>query len=400
MKDSYPIVILKAGREFPLLAGHPWIFSQGVERAEPAGSGNVVEIRSHEGKCLGIGTYHPGNTIRIRVLSRKIESIDTDFFIQRFSKLYPQKKKFLPQDTDGFRLVHADADSLPGLIVDLYGGVAVFQIHTAGMEAFREYIIEALSCLAGVKAIVERSDVEARKQEGLNLIMPKVHKGNVPGLVHFREQGLEMLADVVEGQKTGFFLDQREARILVRRVAQGRRVWNLFSYTGAFGLAAAAGGAGEIHNVDCSSRALEISKQMFQINRISLDPDRFFFHEADVFDYLQNFQRGKSFLGPNLLICDPPAFAKSQKHLEKAREAYLQLNTLCLSLLHSGDLFLSSSCSGRISQEDFLTILRMSAGRAGKNCRILSILGQAFDHTRLIAFPEGTYLKTVLLEVC
>jgi 23S rRNA (cytosine1962-C5)-methyltransferase len=197
---SYPVVVLKAGREIPLLAGHPWIFSRGIERAEQTQPGSIVEVRSWKGDFFGLGTYHPSTTIRIRLLTRNLEPIDTEFFFERFIRLRSEKERFLPPHTDGFRLVHADGDGLPGLIVDVYGEVAVFQIHTAGMEPFRELVVEALFRLPGIGAVVERSDVEARRAEGLSILNTRVHRGNIDGPVPFREAGLALLADVRKGR--------------------------------------------------------------------------------------------------------------------------------------------------------------------------------------------------------
>jgi len=395
---SYPVVVLKAGREIPLLAGHPWVFSRGIEQAEITQPGAIVEVRSWKGDFLGLGTYHPSNTIRIRLLTRNLELIDTEFFFERFIRLRSEKERFLPPHTDGFRLVHADADGLPGLIVDVYGEVAVFQIHTAGIEPFRELVAEALSRLPKIRAVVERSDVEARKAEGLSILNPAVHRGNIDGPVPFQEAGLTLLSDVLEGQKTGFFLDQREARDLVRETACNRKVWNLFSYTCSFGMAALKGGACEVVNVDSSRSALELGEHIFRQNGVDLQTRKVSLKEADVFTFLEEAGREPK-TDISYIICDPPAFAKTRANLEAARKAYLRLNTLCFRQLQQGGLFLTSSCSGMLGLEDFLSILRIAAGHAGKQARILRILGQAADHTRNLAFPEGSYLKTVLLEV-
>lgn len=425
MHSAHPIVTLAPNRETPLLAGHPWVFSNGVKSAPSIPAGSLVEVQSSKGQFIGIGTFHPANTIRVRILTRTRESIGKDFFKERFLSLWDRKVRFLPPETDGFRLVHADADQLPGLIVDLYAHTAVFQIHTAGMEPFRDSIVQALSEVPGIQSIVERSDVEARKAERLPLLAPVVHRGTVEGPVKFREQGMVMLADVMEGQKTGFFLDQREARSMVRETARGRKVINLFSYSCAFGIAASIGEAVEVVNVDSSGSALRLGAETYRANGIDPEQERIFFQQADVFEYLEeeiekkevgssrrtspsaetasakhlDVSPASSLSLPLYLICDPPAFAKSRNSLEAAKKAYVRLNTLCFQLLKAGDLFLTSSCSGMLSLEEFLTLLRLSAGRAGREARILSILGQASDHTRILAFPEGVYLKTVLLEV-
>ncbi|MCX7786774.1 MAG: class I SAM-dependent rRNA methyltransferase [Spirochaetes bacterium] len=409
MEANYPIVTVAPSREVPLLAGHPWVFSQGVKNAPPLPAGSLVEVRSSNDQFLGIGTYHPANTIRVRILTRIREPIGKDFFKRRFHSLWERKKYHLPPQTDGFRLVHADADQVPGLIVDVYADTAVFQIHTAGIEPFRDSIIQALMELPGIRSIVERSDVEARKAERLPLLPPVVHQGIVKEPVKFRENGMVMLADVIGGQKTGFFLDQREARQVVWETSKGRKVVNLFSYSCAFGVAAWLGGAMEVVNVDSSGIALRLGTETCIANGIDPTKERMYFHQGDVFEYLEkgiggmvsssSTQSSLVSRPPLYLICDPPAFAKSRASLEAAKKAYVRLNTLCFQILQAGDLFLTSSCSGMLNQEEFLNLLRLSAGRAGKEARILRVLGQASDHTRTLAFPEGVYLKTVLLEV-
>jgi 23S rRNA (cytosine1962-C5)-methyltransferase len=362
-------------------------------------------VVSFRGEFLGLGTFHPANTIRVRMLSRERERVDGEFFRRRFSRLLAEKKRWLPADTDGFRLVHADADYLPGLVVDLYAGAAVFQIHTAGMEAWRETIAEVLHDPAGpvgAARVVERSDVEARRQEGLKPRPAEAHYGEAAGPAAFREGGLLMYADVCEGQKTGFFLDQRDARDLVRGLAAGRPVVNLFSYSCSFGLAALKGGAREVLNVDVSEAALALGRRIFSENGYAEDihSGRVRFEAADVFEYLEaKKEELRAFLAGGLLVCDPPAFAKSASQLEQAKKAYGGLARLCFGLLEPGAVFVTSSCSGSLRPEEFTAILRLAAGRAGRKARVLASFGQPFDHTTLLAFPEGPYLKNCVVEV-
>ena len=399
--SSLPVLRLKPGREMPVLAGHPWIFSKGIESAESVKAGSLVEVRSRDGAFLGVGTFHPANTIRVRMLSGRRERIDAEFFARRFAEFKRLKRDRLPPETDGYRLVHSDADRLPGLVVDVFADVAVFQIHTAGMEPFRTEIVEALQAALAPVAIVERSDVEARKQERLGRPEPAVRFGKVDDAVPFLEHGMKLRADVLQGQKTGFFLDQRDARHLVRGLAEGRPVLNLFSYTAAFGLAAAFGGARTVANVDVSAKALDLGRRIFAEN--GFDPEAsgtYRFEEADIFDFFaaEGASLGKAF-GEGLIVCDPPAFAKSFDRLDQAKKAYLRLNRACLEALGPGGLLLTCSCSGMLSQDDFLEILRIAAGQAGRFVRILGVYGQPFDHTQLLAFPEGRYLKVLALEV-
>jgi len=403
MSVKYPCLRLAPGREFPLLAGHPWVFGGGVLSSEGCRAGDVVEVLSTAGDFLGLGTFHPANTIRVRMLSRERQTIDADFFSRRFGRLYAEKTRRLPPATDGLRLCHGDADFLPGLVVDLYDKTAVFQIHTKGMETHREAITMALSNPSGPIAadcVVERSDVEARRQEGLPRRQPEVHHGNVPELIPFRENGLLMYADVLQGQKTGFFLDQRDARSRLLTLAKGRNLVNLFSYTSSHALAAMAGGAAGAINVDTSRHALDVSQKMIAENGLACDASRVRFEAADVFKYIEAEKDAlRAFLKGGILVCDPPAFAKSASALEQAKKAYGGLNRQCFELLEPGAIFITSSCSGVLSAEDFAGLLRLAAGRAGKRARILETLSQPFDHTRLLAFPEGPYLKTCIMEI-
>lgn len=393
---QFPVAVLRPGREDPIRAGHPWIFSNALASVEKASSGTLVEIRDSRGEFIGYGSFHPANTIRIRVFTRGREPIDSSFFLSRFKSLWEEKHPLLPPETEGFRLAHADADSLPGLIVDVYGTTAVFQIHTIGMERFRREIVDSLERLPGIAAIVERSDVEARREDGLSPLQPAVRSGQVKGPVPFREAGVLFFADVLSGQKTGFFLDQREARIETARLSAGRRVCNLFSYTGGFSLAAARGGAAGIVSVDVSRRALDIAQEAFGLNGFPADSTDIRWIQRDVFEYLSG---GCLPWQPDFLICDPPAFAKKRARKEEAAAAYIRLNRECLRLLGRGGLFLTSSCSGTVTLEEFQSYIRVAAGQAGKDLSVIRTIGQPHDHTQAIAFPEGRYLKTFLCLV-
>lgn len=393
-----PCAILKPSKDIPLRAGHPWVFSNAVKKVEGApGPGDVVLVKDAKGETLGIGTWNGMNSIRIRMLSNKEEIIDAAWFAKKFKELDAWKREHLPKDTNGYRVVHAEADGIPGLIVDRYADVLVFQIHTVGMDMIRGEIIEGLKALSPA-AIVERSDVEARVREGLKTLAPTIHFGTVSEPVAFQEYGLNFLADVMHGQKTGFFLDQREARHTVGTISKGKRVLNLFGYTGAFSLHAAHGGASFVATVDISVPALEMAEQQFTQN--GFDPSnesKLLFLEADVLDLLaQETLEG----GPyDLIICDPPAFAKTDAQVEKALKAYAEVNAACLRTLSPGGILVTSSCSGRVTPEDFRNTLKIAAGRAKRDVRILDEIGQPFDHAERLAYPEGRYLKTLVLEV-
>jgi 23S rRNA (cytosine1962-C5)-methyltransferase len=390
--------ILKPGKDVPVRAGHPWVFSNAVDRVEGTpGPGDLIAVKSAKGDVLGLGTWNGMNSIRIRLLSNKEEPIDASWFGAKFKTLDAWKRSHLPEKTNGYRLVHAEADGIPGLIVDRYDDVLVFQIHTVGMERLRDEVIAGLRTF-NPTAIVERSDVEARVREGLKTLAPVVHVGEIKDAVPFLEHGFHFLADVLRGQKTGFFLDQRDARAEVGRLAKGKRVLNLFGYTGAFSVHAAKGGASFVTTVDVSVPALETAEHQFRLNKLDPDDDtKFLFLEADVLELLQEKDLEG---GPyDLIVCDPPAFAKTDSQVEKALRAYGELNEACLERLGVGGRLVTSSCSGRVSAEDFRSMLRIAAGKAGRDVRLLGFLGQPADHAERLAFPEGRYLKTAILEV-
>lgn len=404
MSSLHPFAKLKPGKQIPVNAGHPWVFSEAIE-THPIGAepGALVEIQDSTGKALGLGTWNPRTSIRIRVLTHNVSAqINADFFAKQFEAIDDWKTPHLPADTDGYRLIHAEADGIPGLIVDRYNTTYVFQIHTLGMDRFRTEIIEGLRQFASSKhadyTIVERSDVDARRMEGLTPIPAQVHHGAVNGLVAFSENGLRFLADVLNGQKTGFFLDQRLGRAAVRRLAKNKRVLNLFSYSGAFGIYALAGGASFVQHIDASHQALEIAEETTTLNSFDAENDSITsFMEADLFKLLEDETLPG---GPyEMIICDPPALSKDNAHVEQALKAYAFLNTSCLRHLPVGGILVTSSCSGRVSPEDFRSMLRIAAGRAGKQVRLLQWIGHDIDHAELLSFPEGRYLKTAVIQV-
>jgi 23S rRNA (cytosine1962-C5)-methyltransferase len=409
MSNQIPKLWLRNGRETPLLAGHPWIFSKGIETGpidesgKPVREVGLVKVYSGQKDFLGIGMYNPNTSISVRMISlhrddEKDFKVDRDFFVRKFKSLEGAKKEFLAVATTAYRLVNADADWLPGLIMDRYENIFVFQIHTAAMDKYRDLIVEALKEAFDPEAIVERSDIDSRKADGLASLPVKIHYGKVSGPVEFCENGVKFLADVLGGQKTGFFLDQRDSRKRVGELARGKRVLNLFSYTGGFGLYAALNGAAKVTTIDASEPALELAQENFRLNGIKIDDkknfDKYDFICADVFDFLSSINIGDY----DLIVCDPPAFAKSNDKIDVAKKAYTSVNRRCMDLLSSGGILVTCSCSGRITQEDFRDILRFSAGRSKKDMRVLSALTQPFDHTERVSFPEGRYLKTFVLQ--
>lgn len=409
---SLPTVILLPRKEVPILGGHPWVFSKGIStegasiplrgRNAPAPDlipGSLVTLLASDGKELGIGTYNPLTNIRVRLITRDTQqTINTAFFAKRFAELDAWKQSHLPPHTNGYRLVHAETDSLPGLIIDRYGSTFVFQLHTAGMEQFRTEIIEALKLTFTPRAIVERSDIEVRKQEGLKDMPIAVHHGDITGPVTFQENGINFYADTLHGQKTGFFLDQRDARAELGMLSVNKRILNLFCYSGAYSVYAAKNGAAQVTSIDISKPALEQAKNNFTLNHLNPnDTEKYAFEDHDIFDIVGRTQLPH---GPyDVIVCDPPALAKTEEHVQNASKAYLMLNQHCFSHLEKGGTLITSSCSGRISQEDFRDILRIAAGRAGKQAKIIKWITQPADHAESLAFTEGRYLKTAIVEV-
>ncbi|MCK9186332.1 class I SAM-dependent rRNA methyltransferase [Candidatus Gracilibacteria bacterium] len=392
--SDLPKIILKPKKDMPVVSGHPWIFSNGISKCEAKNIGEIVEVFSDGGEYVGTGCFNPNGSISVRILSRnRGEAFDSDFFEKRFRELDELKKKIIPENTNGYRLCYADSDGLPGLIVDKYDNVFVFQIHTAGMDNFREEIISALKNAFKPSAIVERSDVEIRRQEGLKVLGAVIHFGKTDNEIIFEENGIKFYVDVIGGQKTGFFLDQRDARKKLFELSKNKKVLNLFCYTGAFSLYAAKGGAIKVTSVDISKTATEYTKKNFELNKIDAGE----IVTADVFDFLstEKIKNGDF----DIIVCDPPAFAKSGGNVQKALKAYMDLNRKCLALLKKDGILFSSSCSGRVSLDDFRNTLKIAAGGAKKDVRVLSTISQATDHTDKLSFPEGRYLKTLVLQV-
>ena len=400
---SLPQVSLKPGKDIPVLGGHPWIFSNALDETKNTTAiepGTLVQVLNARGYPIAVGHWNENTSIRVRILSLEPEqAINKAFFANRFKALDTWKRPHLPADTNGYRVVHAESDGLPGLIVDRYNDVIVFQLHTYGMEQLRLIIIEALKATFSPVAIVERSDLDVRRIEGLKDQPINIHHGEITAPVTFMEAGLTFQADVLKGQKTGFFLDQREARMSVGKLAKGKRVLNLFGYSGAFSIHALKGGASFVNTVDVSHNALKLAESQCKLNNINVDDEsKVQFLEADVFDFLQDNNKIPN--GPyDLIICDPPAMAKSEKHLPQAMKAYLDLNTACLEALQENGILVTSSCSGRVTPEDFRDMLHIAAGRAGKDVRLLDWITQPVDHAERLSFPEGRYLKTAILQV-
>jgi 23S rRNA (cytosine1962-C5)-methyltransferase len=386
---------LKAGRDKSLKRRHPWIFSGAVEKVdgEPA-SGETVLVKS-AGQPVAVAAWSPQSQICARVWSFDAGvRIESSFFEATLRKAI-QLRNSLPvtHHTNALRLVHGESDGLPGLIVDRYADVLVAQFLSAGAELWREAILDALAAETGCEAIYERSDAEVRALEGLQPRAGFARGNREAKRCPIVEYGLHYRVDVEAGQKTGFFLDQRENRQRVRALAAGREVLDAFCYTGGFSVAALAGGATHVTAVDSSAAALEVAKENLASN--SMDASKISVEQADVFAYQRVLRdRGRSF---GLVVLDPPKFAPTAAQARNAARAYKDINLLALKLLAPGGLLATFSCSGGVSAELFQSIVAGAAADAGVDAKIIERFGAAADHPVALQFPEGDYLKGLLL---
>ena len=395
--DARPCLVLHAGREKSLQRRHPWIFSGAVARVDGApATGDTLPVRDAAGNFLAWAAYSAGSQITARVWSwDEAETIDAAFFRRKISSALAARESLgLYKDSSGLRLIHAESDGLPGLIVDHYGDTLVLQLGSAGAERWRDTIADILQELCNPVCIYERSDSDGRGLEGLEK-RTGVLRGNLPEHVEVVEHGLRFAVDVAEGQKTGFFLDQRDNRELTETLAKDRDVLNCFCYTGGFSLYALRGGAKSVLSIDVSGDALRIADDNLKNN--GLDATRAEWQEADVFLALRKLRdQGKQF---DLIILDPPKFAPTAAFAEKAARGYKDINLLGFKLLRPGGLLATYSCSGGISEDLFQKIIAGAALDAGVDAQIVHRLHASPDHPTLLSFPEGAYLKGLVLRV-
>jgi 23S rRNA (cytosine1962-C5)-methyltransferase len=394
---AQPCILLKAGREKSLLRRHPWIFSGALERVDGAPvSGDTLPVRDGAGNFFAWATYNPDSQISARVWSfRETEKIDAEFFRQRIANAFAARNALnLARDSNGMRLIHAESDGLPGLIVDQYGDVLVMQVGSAGVERWRDTIADILHELCNPACIYERSDSDSRALEGLEL-RNGVLRGTLPDNVEVVENGLRFNVDVAAGQKTGFYLDQRDNRALTGTLAKDKDVLNCFCYTGGFSLHALRGGAKSVLSIDASKEALFIAAE--NLTRNGLDAGKAEWLEADVFQALRTLRdQNRKF---DLIILDPPKFAPTAAFAEKAARGYKDINLLAFKLLRPGGLLCTYSCSGGISEDLFQKIIAGAALDAGVDAQIIHYLHASADHPVLLSFPEGAYLKGLVLRV-
>ncbi len=394
-----PEILLKPGVDRPLRQGHPWVFSRAIKGLKGSPQpGDVVRVRDKKGSAIAVGYYNPKSQIAVRILSRNPEqAIDAGFFRNRLESALARRAPFYDtEETDSLRLIHAEADGLPGFVVDRYDGFLVVQCHTLGAERLKDLLLDELEERLAPRGIYERSDLGVRSYEGLATDTAGPLRGEVPpATVWIKENGMKLAVDIADGQKTGFYLDQRDSRALVRRVSAGRGVLNLFSYTCATSVAAALGGAKRVISVDRDESSLALARANIEINGVTMENQELVRGNAAAL-MKEHLGQGKRH---DLVILDPPAFARHRGALRSAMRGYLDLNSKALRLLRKGGLLLTSSCSGLVTMDEFQKMLGLAASDAGVNVVQLEATYQPFDHPVSPAFPEGRYLKTCLLAV-
>jgi 23S rRNA (cytosine1962-C5)-methyltransferase len=413
---------LKPGREKSVLRKHPWIFSGAIASVEGRPKpGETVDILDASGARLGRGAYSPESQITVRAWTfDPEEEISPEFFRGRFERALGsrgltagEKGRALERSRSvewsrggeatwaveetraAGRLVNAESDGLPGIIVDRYSEFLVVQLLTAGAEYWKGAIIDQLSRLIPATGVYERSDVDVREKEGLPLFAGTLSGQEPPDLVEIGEGPCRFLVDIKHGHKTGFYLDQRDNRAIFAGYARGAEILNCFSYTGGFGIAALKAGAAKVTNVDSSATALELARRNVELN--GLDASSVEYAEGDAFTILRRYRgEGRRF---DLVVLDPPKFAESQSQLMRASRGYKDINLLAFKLMKPGGMLFTFSCSGLVSPELFQKIVADAALDAGRDAQIVRRLAQASDHPIALGFPEGGYLKGLVCRV-
>ncbi|WP_273333266.1 class I SAM-dependent rRNA methyltransferase [Dictyoglomus turgidum] len=385
-------VILKKGVHTKVVRGNPWIYDNEILKIEGDFlPGDVVDIYDVSKSFIGRGFINPNSKIRIRILTRKEEEIDKEFFRERILKAWEYRKKVV--DTDSCRVVFAEADFLPGLIVDKFSDILVIQTLTLGIDRFKEVIVEVLDEIFQPKGIYERNDVSVRELEGLPQVKGFL-KGNFDTKVEIVENGIKVIVDLENGQKTGYFLDQRENRASLRGLVDGAEVLDVFCYTGGFSLHALKYGASKVVAVDSSGIALEIAKENAKLNGFM---DRIEFIEENAFDLLRRFHKeGRSF---DVVILDPPAFAKSSKNIDGALRGYKEINLRAMKIVRDGGFLITCSCSQHITRDLFEKVIESASFDANRLLRLVEFRYQAKDHPILLSHPESLYLKCGIYQV-
>jgi 23S rRNA (cytosine1962-C5)-methyltransferase len=384
---------LKKGRERPVMGGHPWIFSGAIEKTEESTDNNpVVDVLDYQGRWLARGLYNPKSQIRVRLVTWEQEAIDAAFFSRRIAAAWSLRARLVSPSTNACRVVNGEGDLLPGVIVDRYADYFLCQFFTAGIDTLKSVFLQALAAELKPKGIYERSEGGVRDEEGLAPSVGLVYGEEPPEPIEIEEHGNRFLVDIRGGQKTGFFLDQRDNRALIAELAPGMTVFNCFAYTGGFSVYALKAGAERVISLDSSSPALDLAKQNMRLNGLEAHDGDFI--RADAFSFLKNFSDKV-----DILVLDPPSLAHRRGDVEAAAGGYKFLNLHGLKLLPRGGLLLTFCCSQHVTADLFQKIVFGAAVDARRKVQILKRLGPAPDHPVSLHQPEGEYLKGLLLRV-
>ena len=392
-------IILHESRDKSLKRKHPWIFSKAIKEVvnEPS-NGADINIYDCNNNFLAVAAYSPNSQIRARVWSfNKDEKIDKEFFKAKILKAYEARKLMLEVTAmSACRIIAAESDSIPGLIVDMYNNYLVLEVLSAGTEFHLKEIVAALREVFPEHNIYERSDVEVRKKEGLELRKGVIFGENPPTEIEITEnENMKLLVDIENGHKTGYYLDQRDNRAALAKYCKGKSVLNCFSYTGGFSLYALKGRALKVANVDVSQRALDTAKRNIVLNH--LDPGRVKFIKEDVFKFLRNEKAKNNKY--DVIVLDPPKFAESRGQLDKACRGYKDINMLAASIINPGGYLMTYSCSGHMTPDLFQKVVADAILDANREGQIVEYLQQASDHPISTAYPEGLYLKGLVIRI-
>ena len=393
---EYPILKLKPGKEVSIKYRHPWVFSGALESSEEKIiHGSLVHVADSQGNILGTGTFSNKSMITVRVFDFSDAVIDRKWIHDKI-KHSADYRKFLgygSDDTTGYRLVFGESDSLPGLIVDKYGDALVLQISTKGMELLKNHVVESLTKLFSPSVIIENSDLATRNEEGMQAVKGILYGKNEDDIT-FKENGYKFFCDPLEGQKTGYFLDQKDLRSAVGKYAEGKKVLNLFSYTGATSVYALKNGAKSVMNIDGSDLALEGCAKNAKLNKIAATKVKT--EKADIFAWL-----GRPIHEPeyDMVISDPPAIIKTRGDIESGKKAYHFLNRAAMRLVKDGGIFVTSSCSHYLSPSELRMIIHRGAVQNNMTLRIIGEYTQSSDHPVALNFPESAYLKSFVCLV-
>lgn len=390
-----PMIVLKPKKESSMRYGHPWIFSGAIDRID-AEHGDIVRVTSAEGVLLGTATYNAHGSIAARILDRGDVKINKKWFTEKIVAADERRRLMgfgSKTSTTGYRVVFGESDEIPGLVVDRYEDVVVFQIGTAGLDRLREEIVAAIEKVFAPKMIIERSDLPSRTEEKLESSEEIVLGPEGLTAVTFQENGMKFFAHPATGQKTGFFCDQKDLRWAVKKLAEDRKVLNLFSYSGTAGVAAMLGGAKSVHNVDASEAALEMVRAHGELHGFA--KKNWTTEQADIFPWIAE-QKDPAY---DMVLVDPPALIKSRKDIEPGKKAYHFLNRAAMRLVKDGGIFIASSCSHFLTEEDLREILQRASIQANIHLSIIDVVHQSADHPLSIYFPEAGYLKSFVCQV-